>query len=303
MSRQPLAEVFGFPISNLSPEADRHRLQRLCPFNNKSANCTKDKIDDPLGTCSIFHGEQTTITCPIRFREDWLIVEDAASFFFPPDSYWTSLPEVRLSDRNGKSAGNIDLVLASYGTDGQITEFGALEVQAVYISGNVRSAFSAYMSDPHAGGTMDWSGQPNYPRADFLSSSRKRLAPQLMFKGGILKSWNKKQAVAVDRSFFETLPTLPEVPASEADIAWFVYDLLLDTMTNRYKLTRIDTIYTAFTTALARITIAEAPPIEEFLASLQRRLAVSKANHESDENPNLNEFLHPAPREIDPEDV
>ena len=45
---------------------------------------------------------------------------------------------------------------------------------------------------------MDWTSQPNYPRPDFLSSSRKRLAPQLMFKGGILNYWEKKMAVALD---------------------------------------------------------------------------------------------------------
>src|SRR5437660_399630 len=53
MPRQPLAEVFGFPIDNMSEEAQRHRKHRLCPFNNKVANCTKDKASDPLGVCSV----------------------------------------------------------------------------------------------------------------------------------------------------------------------------------------------------------------------------------------------------------
>jgi len=38
---------------------------------------------------------------------------------------------------------------------------------------------------------------PNYPRPDYLSSSRKRLAPQLIFKGGIINAWGKKTAVAL----------------------------------------------------------------------------------------------------------
>jgi len=41
----------------------------------------------------------------------------------------------------GRSAGNIDVVLVSYDNDGKVLDFGALEIQAVYISGNVRDPF------------------------------------------------------------------------------------------------------------------------------------------------------------------
>ena len=91
---------------------------------------------------------------------------------------------------------------------GKVYDFGALEIQAVYISGNVRDPFEHFMKDPKARASMDWSNQPNYPRPDYLSSSRKRLAPQLLFKGGILHGWRKKIAVALNKSFFDTLPKL-----------------------------------------------------------------------------------------------
>ncbi|MBI4338841.1 MAG: hypothetical protein HY680_02675 [Chloroflexi bacterium] len=89
--RHPLAEVFGFPTENLSQAAIRHRRNRLCPFNNRVPNCTKDKANDPLGVCSIYDGSEVVITCPIRFREDWKIADDAAAFFFPRGAKWTSL--------------------------------------------------------------------------------------------------------------------------------------------------------------------------------------------------------------------
>ena len=141
MPNQPLTEVFGFPSGSLSRDAVRYRKLKLCPFNNKIPNCTKDKADNPLGVCSVFHGDSIAITCPIRFRQDWLIAEDAAAFFFPEGTSWTSLTEVRLNDKNGNAAGNIDVVLVAYDAGGKVTDFGALEVQAVYISGQCASTF------------------------------------------------------------------------------------------------------------------------------------------------------------------
>lgn len=268
----PLAEVFGFPTDNLTPEAERYRDGKLCPYNNKVPNCTKDKALDPLGVCSIFEDDKNiAITCPIRFRQDWLIAEDAAKFFFPRNTSWTSLTEVRLRDGNGQSAGNIDVVLVAYDTNEKITDFGSLEVQAVYISGNVRNPFEHYMRNPRQNAGVNWDG-PNYPRADYLSSSRKRLAPQMIYKGGIFKQWNKKQAVALHKSFYATLPELPDIEPEQAEIAWLLYDLHFDETVDRFRLVRDRTIYTAFEPALLKITTAPAGSIEDFLAMLQTKL-------------------------------
>jgi hypothetical protein len=47
--KHPLAEIFGFATTDMSATANRHRTKRLCPFNNRVPNCTKDKAQDPLG--------------------------------------------------------------------------------------------------------------------------------------------------------------------------------------------------------------------------------------------------------------
>ncbi len=271
MNSNPLAEVFGFPIDNRTPEGERYRKNKLCPFNNKVPSCTKDKANDPLGVCSIFEEGRTVVTCPVRFREDWLIAEDAAQFFFKANASWTSIAEARLNDKDGNTAGNIDLVLVSYDERGRVLEFGSLEIQAVYISGNVRRPFERYMSFRQRSGDFTWSG-PNFPKGDFLSSSRKRLAPQMLYKGGILKAWKKKQAVALQTSFFETLPKLKEARKSKADIAWLLYDLKLDKKTNRFKLTQNKIVYTEFESALMQITTAEPGKIEDFIDVLQQKL-------------------------------
>lgn len=230
---QPLAEVFGHLTDDRTDRAERFRSRRLCPFNNRVPNCTKDKAKDPLGVCSVYHENEPVITCPIRFRQDWIIADDAASFFFDKTTKWSSLTEVRLNDSNGKSAGNIDLVLVAYDDRGRVLDFGALEIQAVYISGNVREPFERYMSNPQAWDSVDWTKEPYHPCSDYLSSFHNRLVPKLTFRGGILHYWGKKVAIALNRGFFNALPSLREVSKGKADIAWMVYDVVPGTDRNK----------------------------------------------------------------------
>jgi len=268
----PLAEVFGFPADNMSSEATRCRKSKLCPFNNKVPNCTKDKADNPLGVCSVFHDNRLAITCPIRFRQDWLIAEHAAAFFFPEGTSWTSLTEVRLSDKDGQIAGNIDVVLVAYDSGGKVLDFGALEVQAVYISGNVRRPFEYYMENPAANADMDWRKKSNYPRPDYLSSSRKRLVPQLIYKGGILNAWKKKIAVALDEGFYGTLPDLEETDSKNADVAWLIYGLQYNNAQNKYSMVNKRMVYTAFSESLDKIARPNVGSVQDFVGKLQEKL-------------------------------
>jgi len=280
MPSHPLAEVFGFPITNFTKEAKRFRRNKLCPFNNKVPSCTKDKAKNPLGVCSIFDDGNPVITCPVRFRQSWVIAEKAARFCFEKSASWTSIAEVRLTDKNGKSAGNIDLVLVAYDDRGHVTDFCSLEIQAVYISGNIRSPFDYYMGSPNTRKGMIWKRKPNYPKPDFLSSSRKRLIPQVLYKGGILKAWGKKQTVALQKSFFETLPEIPQVNAEQADIAWFLYDLKKDSKANLFNLVEEEVVYTKFGPALDTIITPKPGRVEEFIQILQ-----SKLDERLDQNP------------------
>lgn len=271
MPANPLIEVFGYPVNDMSPDARRHRTGRLCPFNNSSGpNCTKNSATDPLGVCSIRHGSDLAIVCPVRFRQEHRILGDAADFFFPGKQY-LPLMEVGLKDANGKSAGNIDVVLITLDDDKKVVDFGALEIQAVYISGNINKAFRNYMDDPEANFAQEWPSR-SYPKPDYLSSSRKRLAPQLIYKGGILRAWNKKMAVAVHTGFFKTMPKLEQVSPEDADIAWLVYDLVPPAHAGRYdlRLNRIE--YTKFQSALDTITNPHPGDVEKFVQSLQTRV-------------------------------
>jgi len=267
---QPLAEVFGFTIDNQSERAIRYRENKLCPFNNIVSNCTKNSIEFPLGVCSLNHKDKPVIICPIRFREDWKIVSDAAAFIFDDKTTWTHVGEVRLKDKFGKSAGNIDYVLVAFDDKGRVLDFGSLEVQSVYISGNLSGPFTAYLEEPSA--DFSWTHAFKYPKPDYLSSSRKRLVPQIIAKGSILKQWGKKQAVALQTSFYNTLPPLPEVDKANADFAFFLYDLALVKREKRLELKLSRVVYTMFAIALEQIAKFEAGSITEFTQLLQKKL-------------------------------
>lgn len=269
-SNQPLAEVFGFPIDNQSERAVRYRENKLCPFNNIVSNCTKNSIEFPLGVCSLNHKEKPVIICPIRFREDWKIVTDVAKFIFDEKTTWTHVGEVRLKDKFGKSAGNIDYVLVAYDDKGRVLDFGSLEVQSVYISGNLTGPFSAFLENPTP--EFNWTQAFKYPKPDYLSSSRKRLVPQIIAKGSILKQWGKKQAVALQTAFYNTLLPLPEVDKAESDFAFFLYDLMLVKKEKRLELILSKIIYTKFAIALEQIARFEAGSIADFTHLLQKKL-------------------------------
>ena len=222
---QPLAEVFGYLTSDQTAQAERYRKRRLCPFNNKVPNCT----NHPLGMCSINCEKKPMITCPIRFREDWIITDDAASFFFDEGATWSSLTEVRLNDAQGKSAGNIDVVLVAYDANGKVYDFGALEIQ-------------------------------------------KRLAPHLLFKGGILNNWKKKTAVALNKGVFETLPPMKELSRTAAEIAWLIYDLKSSQDGTYNELFLQNVHYTERPDAPAGINFATGVPVDNFLRRLDAEL-------------------------------
>ncbi len=279
---QPLGEVFGFPLDNETERALRYRTNKLCPYNNVVSNCTKNSIEFPLGVCSLIHKNKQVIICPVRFREDWTIISDAAVFIFDSKATWTHVGEVKLIDKHGKSAGNIDYVLVSYDDKGRVIDFGSLEVQSVYISGNLTSPFTAYLEEPSP--SFSWTQAFKYPKPDYLSSSRKRLIPQIIAKGSILKQWNKKQVVALQTTFYNTLPTLPEFDKSESDFAFFLYDLVPDTKNKTLSLKLQRIIYTKFANALEQIAKFEGGSISQFTEILQKKLDAKRVGKIDSDN-------------------
>jgi hypothetical protein len=213
-------------------------------------------------------------------------VSDVAGFIFENNATWTHVGEVKLIDKFGKSAGNIDYVLVSYDDKSRVLDFGSLEVQSVYICGNLTGPFTAYLEEPTP--EFAWKQAFKYPKPDYLSSSRKRLIPQIIAKGSILKQWNKKQAVALQTEFYNTLPFLPEVDKADSDFAFFLYDLVPVEKEKRLELRLSNVVYTKFSIALKQIAKFEAGPINDFTQLLQKKLDAKRTGaSERDKSENI----------------
>src|ERR1700677_4297088 len=223
------------------------RKKEPCPFQarNKDAVCNKDG-----GVCSLRsfayephaqNGRATGVpvtgkqgdlraTCPYRFHEDltvfkWVgqvILDDPSALLVGEVGFLEADPTT--DTEGGEDVGRIDMVLVSTKpVKGAPMAWAALEIQAVYFSGNaMRGEFEAY-----ADKTVDW---PIFPagrrRPDYRSSGPKRLMPQLQIKVPTLRRWGKKMAVVVDEAFFSALGAMDDVKEpSNADIGWFIVRL------------------------------------------------------------------------------
>lgn len=271
MSSHPLCEVFGYPIDDFSAEAVRHREEKLCPYNNSSRFCTKDKKNDPLGVCSMWHEGKPVIICPVRFRQNWRVVSDMSSFLLhnPSGKFVT---EATIKDADKESAGHIDVVLLETGPDQRITDFGALEIQAVYITGNIRNPFAFYYEAPAMRFAESWNGA-NDPHPDWLSSV-KRLVRQLTVKGAIIRAWDKKIAVAVESQFYNTLTLLEnirEYPPEEADMGWFLYSLVSNPQSGRFELELERKVYIKFADAQEKLSRINPGDITDFTFTLENK--------------------------------
>ncbi|MXW11294.1 MAG: hypothetical protein F4X84_03310 [Synechococcus sp. SB0662_bin_45] len=236
MSRYGIGEWYGRPLMSLTP-AERRAYATIamgeaaapaCPFrpmvcNKRGGVCSIQPYREAEQRISGVAGEPV-IVCPTRFEQNKMLVQwlaDIVRFQLDDVMLAREVPFMR-STTTGKSAGKIDLVIAS---ERQGLRWFGLEVQAVYFSGaGMEAEFMALRQDRH--------DQPPYPlhnrRPDWRSSSAKRLMPQLRIKGPTLRRWHSKIAVAVDRPFFASIGGPSAQPSQDldaGDVVWLVPEL------------------------------------------------------------------------------
>jgi len=241
-TRYGIGEWYGRRFTTLSPE-DRKRYAQLkgikkeeCPFRPDKGMCNKEG-----GVCSLqayTKGENGVVKpdakqpdlvtlCPSRFWEQNIVFRAVGKWVLGTSSP-TIVKEVgflkrvkRTGEVTSKMVGRIDAVLIKTSKEEKIGDWCALEMQAVYISGqSIEHEFKAIENEP---------GKILFPvhnhRPDFRSSAPKRLMPQLQIKVPSLRRWGKKMAVVVDKPFYNSSAPIQEAASlSNADIAWIIID-------------------------------------------------------------------------------
>ena len=106
------AEIFGYPIDNVSHEAQQDRQRYWCPFMSRVCSKTSRLLDFPFGVCSVQRHNGIRTTCPHRFEEPGVsggaprVIEDIARHYFGDLNNVISFTEVGLPN-----IGVIDLCL------------------------------------------------------------------------------------------------------------------------------------------------------------------------------------------------
>ncbi|WP_395061154.1 NotI family restriction endonuclease [Paraburkholderia silvatlantica] len=282
-----IGEWFGNSLVELSAEERRayakdqledkkQRESHACPFQarKQGALCSKDG-----GVCSLrlytyaehpetgraqgkpVEGVQGGLraTCPNRFHENLEVFRWVGETILGDDDPLL-VGEVGFLEAGattdtdgGDDVGRIDMVLVSQkAVDGAPMEWCALEIQAVYFSGDaMRGEFKAF-ADPN----VDWIVFPaGRRRPDYRSSGPKRLMPQLQIKVPTLRRWGRKMAVVVDRAFFDSIGEMDDVAdISNADIAWFIVKFEEIPGTKQTKLVRDEVRYTTLERSVEGLT-------------------------------------------------
>ena len=266
-----IPEVFGFGIENHSKEVWDSRNAKTCPFRGNQ--CTKVSKTDPLGICSFSDGQSAAIVCPVRFLEKNRIFRDAGRLAFGDGAKIAAFPEVRILKIEGEDGerdrkiGKVDFLLGQV-VDGEVIDFAALEVQAVYISGtSVRPSFDEFL------GTQGPSNSyvPVDRRPDFRSSAQKRLVPQLQLKVPVFRRWGKKFFVVVDSQFFSALPSFPRTSRSNSELTWLSYPVEKTGLD--YIMNDPDIVFSHWDDVANALREGEPPEPEEILAELQQKLS------------------------------
>jgi Restriction endonuclease NotI len=272
MALLQISEVFGHDVNDDSAEATRDRQRMWCPF--RDSKCTKGGKERPLGICSFGDEKAATSVCPVRFLERSRIFVDAGRIAFGEGKKIVVVPEMRLLrvPDTGKRIGKIDFLIAVLDRNGQPSDFAALEVQAVYISGlSVRPYFVEFLRT----GVLPDGGKR---RPDYRSSAQKRLMPQLSLKVPVFRRWGKRFFVVVDEPFFSALPRIRRVEGKEnSEITWLVYRLNRDQSGCGYTMGDPEVVFTLWDDVLTALREGEAPQQSEVLAEIASRVTQLKS--------------------------
>lgn len=202
--KNPL-EIFTYPPSNKSKEANDALKKSFCRYIN--GECTKESrlINYPMGICSVNNNSNKPIICPKRFLEDGKIFKKACTEVFGTCNNVLLFKEVKL-----KNVGTFDFVLVQHEPFScNIVDFCILEIQSDSTTGTGKlvKALAEFKKDGKVGDSYNF-GLNTY-------NSIKLSYIQMLIKGKVMEQWRKK-------------------------IIWVMQDCVFENMIDRFQLNNMD---------------------------------------------------------------
>ncbi|MFQ5864599.1 MAG: NotI family restriction endonuclease [bacterium] len=289
-TRYGIGEWYGRRIETIAA-LDRVKYARItginkqpCPHRPEKNMCNKSggvcslamyrKEED--GTAILDPSTPDLVTlCPMRFWQNYTIFREVGRSILHTDkpALIKEIGFLQSLDKTGKilggTVGRIDMVLAKTDSQDRIEEWCALEMQAVYFSGQgMKTEFKAIEDEP-----IRLLFPTAIRRPDYRSSGPKRLMPQLQIKVPSLRRWGKTMAVVIDMSFFASIAPMKRAShISNADIAWFVVNY--DGPQGELRVS--DVVLTTLESSVEGLTAGEPITKDEFEKELSSYLATRK---------------------------
>jgi hypothetical protein len=237
----PIAELFGFPDTNLSETARAARSRRFCPFiNSQCTKVTGHAQMGPIGTCSVRYRGQTVIVCPQRFRGDnHVIARAVASQAFGAEAPIKLVREVVVKTGTGERW-SLDYVAAEMVGEAFGKIIG-IEDQAIDTTGSVVPFVQAYLE-----GRTD--GQPWHTYGLNWANVYKRIIPQVARKGRIFEAWGSQLYVVIQDVLLgyigKRIAVRPAQPGESVNLIFQAYRLQLDGNAGKNILVPAETLAT-----------------------------------------------------------
>jgi hypothetical protein len=166
----------------------------------------------------------------------------------------------------------VDFVIAKLDANGSPEDFAALEIQAVYFSGeSIRPVFDQYIRTGHL-------PEGSARRPDLRSPAQKRLIPQLALKLPVFRRWGKKVFVAVDSHFFSGLPKMQAVQTfGNSEIVWLAYPFGRSNNANPYVIGTPEVLFTTWDNVQTAMREGLEPTSAEILDFIEIKMKKKKA--------------------------
>lgn len=183
------AEVFGYPVSNRSAEAEDIRRRHWCPFIDRRCGKQSRLLEYPFGVCSVQHHGEVCAICPCRseergaLRNTPIVLERIARHYFGDVNNVVAFSEVGLPH-----IGTIDYVLVQHPPmQPEVIDFVTVEFQTGSTTGTgaIVQALRDFVDGQDVQGQIYRFGMNTY-------DTIKRSVTQLLNKGIVYEAWGVK---------------------------------------------------------------------------------------------------------------